>query len=225
VHQESVIEARAAWPLAGAVPTAFPLRVARCVGGLVVCGLGVALLVAADIGLAPWDVLHKGISRHTGLSIGTVIIAVGFAVLLAGFVLLRVRPGLGTVLNAILIGATYNVVGDYVPAASGIVPRVVEMAGGVVAFGLGTALYIGAGLGPGPRDGLMTGIAARGHSLRLVRTLIELTVLVVGWLLGGSVGLGTAAFALGIGPLVHFFLGVLGTQTGVRLAPGRPPLR
>ena len=187
-------------------------RVGQCVVGLIIAGTGVALIVDADIGLAPWDVLHKGISRHTGIGVGTVIIIVGFA-LLALWIPLRVRPGLGTILNAMLIGGTVNVVLPLLPEPDNLALQLVEMAAGVVAFGIGTALYIGAGLGPGPRDGLMTGIAARGYSLRLVRTAIEITVLTTGWILGGSVGLGTAVFALSIGPTVHHFLGVFGMRT------------
>jgi uncharacterized membrane protein YczE len=202
----------AAAPFARAIPSSMPLRVAQCVVGLVICGTGVALIVDADIGLAPWDVLHKGISRHTGLGVGTVIIIVGFA-LLALWIPLRVRPGLGTILNAVLIGATVNVVLPHLPEPDDFVLQFVEMVGGVVAFGVGTAMYIGAGLGPGPRDGLMTGIAARGYSLRVVRTGIEIVVLVTGWALGGSIGIGTAVFALTIGPLVHHFLGVFGIRT------------
>jgi uncharacterized membrane protein YczE len=187
-------------------------RVGQCVAGLIICGTGVALIVDADIGLAPWDVLHKGISRQTGVSVGTVMIIVGFA-LLALWIPLRVRPGLGTVLNAVLIGSTVNVVLPHLPAPDSIGLQVAEMATGVLAFGIGSALYIGAGLGPGPRDGLMTGIAARGYSLRLVRTGIEITVLATGWALGGSVGLGTAVFAVSIGPIVHHFLGIFGMRT------------
>jgi uncharacterized membrane protein YczE len=170
------------------------------------------LIIAADIGLAPWDVLHKGISRRTGIAVGTVIIIVGFA-LLALWVPLRVRPGIGTFLNAVLVGGSVNVVLPRLPEPTEIAWQVVEMLGGVVTFGVGTAMYIGAGLGPGPRDGLMTGIAGRGHSLRLVRTGIEIAVLVTGWALGGSVGVGTAVFALAIGPLVHYFGVVFGIRT------------
>jgi uncharacterized membrane protein YczE len=200
-------------PFARTIPSSLAARISQCVIGLLICGAGVAFIVDADIGLAPWDVLHKGISRHTGLGVGTVIIVIGFALLLL-WIPLRVRPGLGTLLNALLIGGTVNVVLPHLPAPGGVVPRLGEMAAGVVAFGIGTALYIGAGLGPGPRDGLMTGIAARGHSLRVVRTAIEITVLAVGWALGGSIGVGTAVFALAIGPLVHFFLSVFGIRTG-----------
>jgi uncharacterized membrane protein YczE len=199
-------------PYARTIPSSMTRRVGQCVIGLVIAGTGVALIVDADIGLAPWDVLHKGISRHTGIGVGTVIIIVGFA-LLALWIPLRVRPGLGTILNAVLIGGSVNVVLPLLPEPDNLAPQVAEMAAGVVAFGIGTALYIGAGLGPGPRDGLMTGIAARGYSLRLVRTGIEITVLATGWVLGGSVGLGTAVFALSIGPIVHYFLGVFGMRT------------
>jgi uncharacterized membrane protein YczE len=174
--------------------------------------VGIALIIAGDIGLAPWDVLHKGISRRTGIAVGTVIIIVGFAVLVL-WVPLRVRPGVGTILNAVLIGWTVNVALPRFPEPTGVGWQFVEMIGGVVAFGIGSAMYIGAGLGPGPRDGLMTGIAGRGYSLRLVRTAIEITVLVTGWALGGSVGVGTAVFALAIGPLVHYFGGIFGIRT------------
>jgi uncharacterized membrane protein YczE len=195
-----------------------PIRLAQCVLGLLVCGTGISLIVDADIGLAPWDVLHKGISRHTGLAVGTVIVIVGLALLLA-FIPLRVRVGYGTVLNAVIIGVAVNVVLPMLPEPEHAAWQLLEMVAGVVAFGFGTATYIGAGLGPGPRDGLMTGIAGRGHSLRLVRTAIEIVVLGVGWLLGGSVGLGTAVFALAIGPLVHVFLGVVGIRTAPEIAP------
>ncbi len=187
-------------------------RISQCVVGLVICGLGIALIIAADIGLAPWDVLHKGISRRTGIAVGTVIIIVGLA-LLALWIPLRVRPGIGTILNAVLIGWTVNVVLPALPEPSETGWQLVEMIAGVVAFAIGTAMYIGAGLGPGPRDGLMTGIAARGHSLRLVRTAIEIIVLASGWALGGPIGIGTAVFALAIGPLVQYFLGVFGMRT------------
>jgi uncharacterized membrane protein YczE len=199
-------------PFARTIPSSMTRRVAQCVVGLVIGGIGIALIYAADIGLAPWDVLHEGISHHTGLGIGTVIIIVGFALLLL-WIPLRVRPGLGTILNALLIGATVNVVLPHLPEPSTVALQLLELAAGVMAFGIGTALYIGAGLGPGPRDGLMTGIAARGYSLRLVRTGIEIAVLATGWALGGTVGLGTAVFALAIGPIVHHFLGLFGMRT------------
>ena len=184
----------------------------QCVVGLIVCGVGIALIIAGDIGLAPWDVLHKGISRHTGIAVGTVIIIVGFAVLVL-WVPLGVRPGIGTILNAVLIGWTVNIALPHLPEPTDIAWQFVEMLGGVVAFGIGTAMYIGAGLGPGPRDGLMTGIAGRGYSLR--RRPHRHRDRRARHRLGARrlVGVGTAVFALAIGPLVHFFGGIFGMRT------------
>jgi uncharacterized membrane protein YczE len=199
-------------PFSRAIPSSLTVRLVQCVVGLIVCGIGIALIIAGDIGLAPWDVLHKGISRRTGIAVGTVIIIVGFAVLVL-WVPLRVRPGIGTILNAVLIGWTVNVALPRLPEPTDVAWQIIEMVSGVVAFGVGTAMYIGAGLGPGPRDGLMTGIAGRGYSVRLVRTAIEIAVLATGWALGGSVGVGTAVFALAIGPLVHYFGGIFGIRT------------
>ncbi len=195
-------------------PAPFGARLARCVLGLVVCGVGIALIVAGDIGLAPWDVMHDGISERTGMPIGTAMIVVGFALLLV-WIPLRVRPGLGTVLNAIEIGLIVDLVLPHLPEPDDVLVQLALMALGVVSFGAGTGLYIGAGLGPGPRDGLMTGLSARtGYSIRLVRTLIELTVLACGWALGGAPGVGTAVFALTIGPVVQFFLDRFGMWSG-----------
>jgi len=182
-----------------------PQRVLRLVGGLVLFGLGIGLMVRADLGLGPWDVLHQGVSERSGLAIGRVTILTGVAVLLL-WLPLRERPGLGTLLNVLLIGlvvdATLAVVGEQDAMAV----RVALLLVGAYAFGPGSGLYIGAGLGPGPRDGLMTGLARRGHSVRAVRTGIELAVLAVGALLGGSIGAGTVLFALTIGPNVHWHL-------------------
>lgn len=180
-------------------------RLSQLYGGLVLYGISCALMVRARLGLDPWDVLHQGLSRHIGLAIGTWTIIVGALVLLL-WIPLRQRPGLGTVSNVIVIGLVMNVTLDSVPAPSGIPLRVALLLGGVVLNGIATGCYIGAGLGPGPRDGLMTGIAARGHSIRVVRTGIELTVLGTGWLLGGTVGLGTVVYAVCIGPLAHIFI-------------------
>jgi len=181
-------------------------RVPRLVAGLVLCGLGIAFMVAADLGLAPWSVLDQGISEHTGIPIGTVSIIVG-ALVLAAWIPLRERPGLGTVLNVLLIGTTIDLALLVLDTPASLAGRLGYLAMGVFLWGPGTGLYIGAGLGPGPRDGLMTGLAARGvGSIRLVRTGIELTALAVGMALGGSVGLGTLAFAFTIGPNVQLFL-------------------
>lgn len=181
-------------------------RLAQLLPGLAACGVGLALMVRAHLGLGPWDVLHQGLSERTGLSIGVLVILVGFLVLF-GWVPLRQPMGIGTLLNVSLIGLVLDAVAAVVPEPEGLAARWTLLLTGVLLMGLGSGLYIGAGLGPGPRDGLMTGLAARGYSLRLVRTLIELSALIAGWVLGGTVGVGTLVFAFGIGPLVQLFLG------------------
>ncbi len=170
--------------------------------GLGVYGFSTALMIRGAFGLNPWDVLHQGSSRLTGASIGSCTILVG-AIVLLFWVPLRLRPGLGTISNAILIGVAVDASLLILPTTNVLVIRLALLALGIVGNGLATGLYIGAGLGPGPRDGLMTGIAARGHSIRVVRTCLEVSVLAVGFLLGGDVGLGTVAYALAIGPLAH----------------------
>lgn len=180
-------------------------RIPRLVAGLVLCGVGIAAMVVADLGLGPWDVLHQGLSKRTGIGIGTVGIFVGIGVLLL-WIPLRQRIGIGTIVNTILIGVTIDVVLALAPDPSNVVVRSVLLLAGIVLMGVGIGLYIGAGLGPGPRDGVMTAFADRGYSVRVVRTLIELSALGAGALLGGSVGLGTVLFALMIGPIVHHTL-------------------
>jgi uncharacterized membrane protein YczE len=180
-------------------------RLARCVVGLALFGIGISLLIAADLGAAPWDVFHTGVSDRTGIPVGTVIILTGIALLLL-WIPLGERLGIGTVLNAVEIGIVVDLVLPHVPDDTPLAARLAMMAGGVVIVAVGSGFYIGAGLGPGPRDGLMTGLARRGWSIRLARTGIEITVLVIGVVLGGAIGLGTAVFALGIGPLVEVFL-------------------
>jgi uncharacterized membrane protein YczE len=165
-------------------------------------------MVRARLGLGPWDVLHQGLATRTGLPIGILVILVGFLVLL-GWVPLRQRMGIGTLCNVVLIGLVIDAVLSVVAEPAELATRWAFLLSGVMLVGLGSGLYIGAGLGPGPRDGVMTGLAARGYSLRLVRTLIELSALGAGWALGGTVGVGTLIFALGIGPLVQLFLGRL----------------
>ena len=180
-------------------------RLTRLVFGLLLCGTGVSLMIDADLGLAPWDVLHQGISIHTGIPIGTVAIFVGFAVLLL-WLPLHERYGVGTVLNVMIIGTTIDVLLAVLPDHPPMGVRVGFLVAGTFLFGPGSGFYIGAGMGPGPRDGLMTAIAARGHSVRVVRTVLEVSVLTIGFLLGGSVGIGTLLFAFTIGPNVHYWL-------------------
>jgi uncharacterized membrane protein YczE len=187
-------------------------RLARLHLGLAGFGLSLALMVRARLGLGPWDVLHQGIARHLGVQLGWVTIAVSGLVLLA-WIPLRQRPGLGTLSNVIIVGLVVNGALDLLPAPGLVAWRAVWLTAGIGLNGLATACYIGAGLGPGPRDGLMTGIAARGHSLRVVRTLIELSVLAIGFALGGTVGVGTVAYALSIGPLTHMLLPRLTVKT------------
>ncbi len=180
-------------------------RIRRLLWGSILFGLGLALMVAADLGLGPWVVLHQGVSFHTPIPIGTVGIITGFIVMVL-WIPLRERIGFGSVLSVVLIGAVIDLTLIWLSTPSPLALRWVYMVGGVVMVGIGTGYYIGAGLGPGPRDGLMIGIARRGWPIGLVRTSIELTALFGGWLLGGTVGAGTIFFAFGIGPLVHAFL-------------------
>ncbi len=184
----------------------FAERLARCVAGLAMFGIGIAFFVQGDIGVPPWDVFHQGVSGKTGYAIGTVIVFTGFAVLLL-WIPFRLRPGIGTVLNAVQIGIVENVAEPLIPDAPNVGIGALYVAIGMVAIAAGSGLYIGAELGSGPRDGLMMGINARfGVSVRAARTTVEVTVLVVGVLLGGGIGLGTFVFAFGIGPLVQVML-------------------
>jgi len=181
-------------------------RLVQLTGGLVLYGVSMAMMFRASLGLDPWDVLHAGIIRQIPLSFGTVVVAIGFLVLLL-WIPLRQMPGLGTVANVILIGVAVDVALAMISTPDGFLPRLALLLSGVVLNALAGALYIGSQLGPGPRDGLMTGLVRRtGLSVRLVRTSIEVTVLAAGFLLGGAVGLGTVVYALAIGPLVHWML-------------------
>lgn len=197
-------------------------RFAQLYFGLALYGFSAALLISAGLGLDPWDVFHQGTAERAGISIGTTTILVS-AVVLLGWIPLRQRPGVGTLSNAVLVGLAMDaglaVVGE--PDALGV--QIAMMAVGIVLNGIATGAYIGAGLGPGPRDGLMTGIAARGHSIRVVRTSIEVTVLALGWLLGGTVGVGTVAYALGIGPLAHIFIPLLAVSDAIPIPPEDRP--
>ncbi len=176
--------------------------------GLWLFGASVALLVRADLRLDPWDVLHQGIAGRTGASIGLVVIAAS-VVVLALWVPLRQRPGVGTLANVVFVGLSLDAILAVLPEPTELPWRLAFLAVGILGYAVATGLYIGAGLGPGPRDGLMTGLAARGLSIRVARTGIEVTVLVIGWLLGGTVGVGTVAYALAIGPLAHVFIPLL----------------
>ncbi|MFC0863811.1 YitT family protein [Sphaerimonospora cavernae] len=182
-----------------------PVRLVRLYAGLALYGSGIGLLVRADLGLAPWDAFHQGLSVRTGWSIGLCITLVGALVLLL-WIPLRERPGLGTISNVLLVGTCADLFMWLVPAPSAWPIQWAFLIGGVVAIASATALYINAGFGPGPRDGLMTGLNRLGLSIRLSRTIVEITVLAAGWLLGGTVGVGTLVFAAAIGPLTQVFM-------------------
>jgi uncharacterized membrane protein YczE len=181
-------------------------RLVQLYAGLALYGASMALLVRSTLGVTPWDVLHQGLARHLGWSLGTAAIVVGAVVLLA-WIPLRQRPGLGTVSNVVVIGLAVDATLAALPVPSALVARVGLVVAGVLLNAVATAAYIGVHLGPGPRDGLMTALVRRtGRSVRLVRTSIEATVVLTGWLLGGTLGVATVAYALAIGPLVHVLL-------------------
>ncbi len=181
-------------------------RLPQLVAGLSLYGVSMAMQVRATLGVNPWDVFHQGLARNLPLSFGLVTAVVGVVVLLL-WLPLRQRPGIGTVANVVIIAITVDVALALIPAPSALPARIGLLVGAVVLNGVASAAYIGVRLGPGPRDGLMTGLAARtGWSIRLVRTGIEVAVLTAGWLLGGTVGIGTVAYALAIGPLTQAFL-------------------
>ena len=189
-------------PIAG---ERLPRRLTQLIIGLVLFGVGIGLMLQSGLGVPPWDVLHQGLARRFGLTVGIWSIIVSLFVLLL-WLPLRQPYGLGTLLNAIIIGVIIDLTGAVIPAAEITGVAWSMLLGGVVLIGIASGLYIGANLGPGPRDGLMTGIARRGPSIRLTRAVIEITVLTLGWILGGTFGIGTIVFALAIGPLVQFFL-------------------
>ncbi len=215
-------------PLMPVPPDHRARRCAQLLAGLVLYGVTASMLVRAGLGLDPWDVLHQGLARTFGLGIGTWVIIVS-GLVLALWWPLRQRPGIGTVTNAVVVGLVIDAVLAVVSPPHALGVRVGLLVGGVIGNGFATGLYIGAGLGPGPRDGLSTGIAARGHSMRVVRTSIEATVLVTGFLLGGTVGIGTLAYAMAIGPITHVTIPRLAIARAGRLhihpsvdAPDRP---
>jgi uncharacterized membrane protein YczE len=201
-----------------------PRRFAQLLAGLVGYGVTASMLVLAGLGLDPWDVFHQGMSRTVGLGIGTWAVIASVLVLLCGWVPLRQRPGLGTVTNAVMVGLVMDVILATVHPPHVLWARIALLIGGVVGNGFATGFYIGAGLGPGPRDGLSTGIADRGHSMRVVRTTIEGSVLVTGFLLGGTVGIGTVLYAAAIGPITHLTIPALaiGRRGRVKMSDASP---
>jgi uncharacterized membrane protein YczE len=183
-------------------------RLPGLIAGLLLFGFGIALMAEAGLGLGPWEAFHQGLGRITGQEIGTISVLLGIPILLLWWPLGE-RPGIGTLLNVVLIGSATNGGIALLPSAVGLGIQLAMMLAGLVTIGIGSGLYLAADLGAGPRDGLMTGIHRRFRwSIRRARTFVEVTVLVLGWLLGGTIGLGTLAFAFGIGPLVQVFLGV-----------------
>ncbi|MEV7603850.1 hypothetical protein AB0N65_00230 [Paenarthrobacter sp. NPDC089322] len=181
-------------------------RITQLLIGLAMYGISLAMFIRAGLGLDPWDVFHQGVSEKTGYSMGIVVIAVSFLVLLL-WIPLRQMPGIGTLANAVLVGLFADLGLWLIPEFSHLGGQIAMLAGAVILNGIASACYIGARLGPGARDGLMTGLVRRtGWSVRLVRTGIEVVVLAVGWLLGGSVGVGTVVYALAIGPIVQLLL-------------------
>jgi uncharacterized membrane protein YczE len=198
-----------------------PRRLTQLFLGLVLYGVSLALMVRADLGLDPWDVFHQGVAERTGASFGTVVIGVGAAVLLLWWPL-RQRPGIGTVSNVVVLGVVVDVVLAVLDTPESLAGRVGLLLAGIGLNAVATATYIGAGLGPGPRDGLMTGVVRRtGGSVRVIRTGIEVLVLIVGWLLGGTVGAGTVLYAAAIGPLVHQLLPALTVRSRAPAAAAR----
>jgi len=174
--------------------------------GFACYGLAIAMMVRADLGLGPWDAFHQGVAKQSGLQIGTAAMIVGAVVMLA-WLPLRQKPGIGTVLNVLCIGPMTNFALDHIQTPQGQVAQWAMMLGGILVISIGSALYLPTKLGAGPRDGLMLGLHQKfGLSIRVARTLVEISVLALGWWLGGTVGLGTIAFACLIGPLVHWML-------------------
>jgi uncharacterized membrane protein YczE len=201
------------------VPRRLARRLVQLYIGLLAYGLSAALMVRSGLGLDPWDVFHQGLAKHLDLAIGTVVIIVGAALLLL-WIPLRQWPGVGTVSNAVLIGLAMNWSLALLSHGGPLPWRIAEMLIGIVLCGIATGMYIGASLGPGPRDGLMTGLVRRtGRSVRLIRTGIEVIVLATGWLLGGTVGVGTVLYALAIGPLAQLSIPLFALERRSRQSP------
>ena len=203
-------------------------RLPGLVLGLVLFGVGIALMARAGAGLGPWEAFHQGISMRTGVPMGTVSILLGLPIIALWWPLGE-RPGIGTLINVMLIGTATNIGNAWLPSPTVPLVQLAQMVAGVLVIGLGSGLYLAADLGPGPRDGLMVGVHHRfGWSIRRSRTLIEVTVLAAGWLLGGTIGIGTIVFAFGIGPVVQVMLGIfdregrVSRRRSVRILDGSP---
>jgi uncharacterized membrane protein YczE len=197
-------------------------RLGQLYAGLVLYGFSMALLVRARLGVMPWDVLHQGVARTMGGTLGTVSVVVGALVLLL-WIPLRQRPGVGTVSNVLVIGLAVDASLAVLPHVDGMVLRISLVVAGVLLNAVATAAYIGVRLGPGPRDGLMTGLVRRtGRSVRVVRTSIEVVVVATGWLLGGTLGVATVLYALAIGPLVQPLLPVFTVEAAAGGSSSRP---
>lgn len=189
-----------------------PRRITQLLVGLFLYGIGIAFIVRGAIGAAPWDVLTQGIARHVPLTFGTITILVSIVVLLL-WIPIRQKPGIGTLLNALLVGPAADVGFLSIPEVEQLWLRIAYFVIGLLVLSAATGLYIGAAFGPGPRDGLMTGLHRRtGWPIWIVRTALEVTVVVIGWLLGGNVGVGTVAFAVMVGPLCQFFMKIFAVR-------------
>ncbi len=195
------------------------LRWVQLLAGLFTFGVAVSLLIRSNLGLGPWDAFHVGLHNLTGMSIGTASIAAGLAVVLISL-FIEVRPGIGTLLNMVLIGVFIDVMLPWTPPASGWLAGLGYYAAGVGLCGLATGMYIAAGFGKGPRDGLMVGIHRKtGWNIRRVRTLLEMAVLAMGWLMGGAIGVGTLLFTFTIGPATQWGMNLFGLETTLPAAP------
>jgi uncharacterized membrane protein YczE len=199
------------------------IRLPRLIFGLILFGIGAAMMVLADLGLAPWEIMAQGISFKTGIPIGTVGILIGIVVLLL-WIPLKEKPGVGTILNVFIIGIVIDMTLWLTPdTVESLAIRWTMLLGGILMVAIGSGFYIGAGLGPGPRDGLMTGIARRGINIGFARFGIEISVLVIGWMLGGTVGIGTVLFAFGMGPLIALLLPRLSVASTETIGHAVPP--
>jgi uncharacterized membrane protein YczE len=203
--------------------TRLPRRATQLFAGLVLYGMSMAFMVESNLGLNPWDVFHQGVSKATGISFGWVVVLTGIPILLL-WIPLRQRPGFGTIANLVVIGFVADGALSLLAPGESMAMRITYLVVGIALNGVATAMYIGARFGPGPRDGLMTGIVRRWPrlSIRLVRTSIEVLVLGIGFLLGGTVGVGTVAYALGIGPLVQLFMPIFAVPEAEPARAARP---